>query len=525
MTCRARWTGNARHGKPQLPPSPGRTRELNYRLLIRNLGILLMAFGITMIPTLVCAAAFQEWKALIAVLESMGLTLAVGVGMVGLGWRAPKQMFQRETLGMVGLGWILCSMAGALPYVFSQTLGPVDAWFESMSGLTTTGSTVIADIEACSKSILFWRSFTHFLGGMGIIVLFVAVLPYLGVGGKHLFRSESTADPRRLNPRIKETAATLWKIYFGMTVILTVALMLAGMDLYEALCHTFGTVATGGFPTKQASIGHYDSYAIELIILVFMVLAGSNFALLRVVIKGSPLSLFRDTEWRAYIGIMAVTSAFIAINLMGLRLHSPIDETHPESYQEVANYEPAEAIRQATFISVSIMTTTGYGTHNFEQWPYFSQMILVALMFVGGCAGSTGGGIKVVRVVILLKMIYWRLENSFRPKTVRPIRLGEVVVDEDAQRRVSTFLLLHLFVLGMGSIFMAGLGLPPLTAATSVITTLNNVGPGLEFVGAGHDFSKIPDAGKIFLTFCMAMGRLELYSILVLFVPGFWKHA
>lgn len=498
---------------------------MNYRLLSRNLGILLMAFGITMIPTMLCAALLRDWAGLVAMLESMGVTLAAGLVLVGLGWRAPRQMFQRETLGVVGLGWLFCSVSGALPYVFSDTLPMVDAVFESMSGLTTTGSTVIADIEACSKTVLFWRSFTHFLGGMGIIVLFVAVLPYLGVGGKHLFRSESTADPRRLNPRIKETATTLWKIYFGLTVAQTVALMLAGMNLYDALCHTFGTVATGGFSPKQASVGHYDSVTIEVIIIIFMVLAGSNFALLRVAMKRNPLALFRDTEWRAYISIMAITSAFIAINLMGLRLHSPIDETHPESYQEVANYAPGEAIRQATFLSVSIMTTTGYGTHNFEQWPYFSQMILVALMFVGGCAGSTGGGIKVVRVVILLKMIYWRLENAFRPKTVRPIRLGEVVVDEDAQRRVSTFLLLHLFVLGMGSIFMAGLGLPPLTAATSVITTLNNVGPGLEFVGAAHDFSKVPDAGKIFLTFCMAMGRLELYSILVLFVPGFWKHA
>jgi len=496
---------------------------MHYRLLFRNIGVFTACFGLLMLPSAGCAAWYQEWDSLIAFGESMAVSMTAGLLLMMAGRGAnPKRMFQRETLGMVGMGWLATAQVGALPFIFAGVLGPADAFFESMSGLTTTGATVIQDIEACSKSILFWRSFTHWIGGMGIIVLFIAVLPYLGVGGKQLFKSESTSDPHALSPRIKDTASALWKIYLLMTVAQTVALLLAGMDLYDSLCHTFGTISTGGFSPKQASIAHYDSLAIELIILVFMVAGGANFALYFAMLRGQRLALLKDREFRAYIGILCFATALITANLMGARVPAmpgapPLDE--------VGNYEFGTALRNSSFLVVSIMTTTGFGQDNFERWPYFSQMILVALMLVGGCAGSTSGGIKVMRLVILLKMIYWRVENSFRPKTIRPLRIGEQLIDEDMQRRTATFLLMHLFVFGAGSVFMSGLGLPPLTAITAVAATLNNIGPGLELVGPMHDFSQIPDIGKVFLSFCMAMGRLELFAILVLFVPGFWKHS
>ena len=480
-----------------------------------------------MIPSALWAVWYREWDSLLAFAESIAVGMTVGLlAMLAGRGASSARMFQRETLGVVGLGWLAAAQVGALPFFFSGTLGPIDSFFESMSGLTTTGATVITGIESTDKSVLFWRSFTHWIGGIGIVVLFLAVLPYLGAGGKQLFKSEAPGpDPHGLSPRIKDTASVLWKLYLGLTVSQTLLLMAAGMTFYDALCHTFGTIATGGFSTKQNSIAHFDSFAIEMIVLVFMVMAGTNFALYFSMFRGNRAAVFRDREWRIYIGIMALATVCIAVNLMGLRFTSTIDETPIELHNEEEAFPPARAFRSAAFMVVSITTTTGYGLDNFERWPYFSQMVLAGLMFVGGCAGSTGGGVKVIRVIILLKMVYWRLENTFRPKTVRPLRVGEQIIDADMQRRVSTFLLLHLLILGVGSIFMSGMGVPPLTAITSVIATLNNIGPGLEFVGPAHDFSLIPGPGKVVMCFLMAAGRLEIFAILVLFVPAFWKHS
>lgn len=495
---------------------------MNYRLVSKYLGQFLLVYLLLMVPSALWAVWFREWNSLVAFGESLVLGFVVGLALMAFGRKARNQLFQRESLGLVGLGWLLAAAVGALPYVFSETLNYVDAYFETMSGLTTTGSTVIADIEAVDKSILFWRSFTHWIGGMGIIVLFIAVLPYLGAGGKQLFKSEAPGpDPHGLSPRIKDTASMLWKIYLGLTVLQTLLLMWADMSFYDALCHTFGTLATGGFSTKQASVGFFDSILVESIIIFFMIIAGTNFGLFFIMLRGDWKAIFRDSEWRAYLLIMVAATVLITVNLMGVPGPAALDETDAAAPQ----YSLGEAVRHASFLVVSIMTTTGFGTENFEVWPYFSQLLLVVLMFVGGCAGSTGGGVKVIRVVLLVKMVFWRLENTFRPKTVRPIRFNGQIVDNELQRRIITFMMLHAFILVAGSLFMAGLGLPLVTAVTSVVATLNNIGPGLEFVGAAHDFSMVPDVGKVFLSLCMAMGRLELFSICVLFLPGFWKHS
>jgi trk system potassium uptake protein TrkH len=494
---------------------------MNYALVTKYLGHFIFLSAPLMLPSVLWAVWFSEWIALKALLESMFIAVAVGILLSVLGRNAPDRMFQREGLALVGLGWLLTAAMGALPYILSGTLSPVDAYFESMSGFTTTGSTVIRDIEAVDKSILFWRAMTHWLGGMGIIVLFIAVLPYLGAGGKQLFKTESPGpDPRGLSPRIKDTASTLYKMYLALTVVQTILLMVAGMGLYDAVCHTFATLATGGFSPKQASIAYYDSVWIEAIIIVFMGLAGTNFALFFAMSHGDRWAMFRSTEWRVYVAILLLATCLITANLLGAQGPSPFEAAEPEPA-----YTPAHAFRVAAFQVVSVMTTTGFITADFDQWPELSRMILVLLMFVGGCAGSTGGGIKVIRIVMLLKMVYARVESTFRPRTVRALRVNDVVIDDGVQRTVYAFIVLYMFILGAGSLCMAALGLPFQTAVTAVVTTLNNIGPGLEFVGASRDFSLIPDTGKLLLSLFMVLGRLELFAICVLFIPSFWRAA
>ena len=522
---------------------------MNGRLVSKYLGHFTIALGLLMLPSAAWAAHFREWAMLVAFGEAIAAAVALGGCLAYLGRGSGNKVTQREALGLVGIGWLLLAGVGALPFVMSGTLGYVDAYFESMSGFTTTGSTVLTDIEAAPKSILFWRSFTHWLGGMGIVVLFIAVLPYLGAGGKQLFKSEAPGpDPRGLSPRIRDTASILWKIYLGLTLAQTALLMLFGMDLFEALCHTFGTLATGGFSTRQASIASFDSVAIEVIVIVFMVLAGTNFALFFAMRRGNWRALFQNMEWRVYIAFLVLGTLFVTLNLWYLRGTVPVTpQPGPAAWTDSAGrpeaaphpvtglpsaapaaapaYSPPHALRVAAFQVVSIMTTTGYCTDDFNAWPYFSRALLVLLMFVGGCAGSTGGGMKVVRIIVLAKMVYLRLESTFRPKSVRAIRVSGTVVDAHMQTMVFAFFTLHIAVLAFGSMAMSALGLPLETAVTSVVATLNNIGPGLELVGAVQDYHHIPAVGKLLLSLFMAMGRLELFSVCVLFLPGFWRHS
>lgn len=546
---------------------------MNYRIVAKLLGYFCMAIGVLMTPSVLWALYFaifdgdtREWMALVAFGESMVISFAVGGVLATWGRSASDRFYQREALGLVGISWIVAAALGALPFVFDGILNPVDAYFESMSGFTTTGSSVfsVEMFTSTPRSIMFWRSFTHWLGGMGIIVLFIAVLPYLGAGGKQLFRSESPGpDPRGLRPRIRDTASILYKIYLGFTIAQTILLMFAGLNLYEALCQTFGTLATGGFSTEAASVAGFHSVAVDVIIIFFMVCAGTNFGLYFFLLRGNWKGFFRDTEWRIYVGIMAVATLLVTLNLMGvegkdykveqrslqeqagksvevLTLSDGATGTverqsdgsvitsleQPDgSTRVVKTYESfPQALRYAAFQVVSIMTTTGFCTDNFDIWPNFSRVLLLALMFIGGCAGSTGGGIKVVRVVMLVKMAYWRLESTFRPKTVRAIRVSGQVIDERIQRVVYGYFVLIIGWFALGSLFMSLLGLPLETAVTSVIATLNNIGPGLAGVGATQNFAAIPAIGKVFLSLSMVLGRLEVFSIMVLLLPAFWRQ-
>jgi trk system potassium uptake protein TrkH len=489
---------------------------MNFRLIAKYLGHFSIAIGLLMAPSALWAVWFGEWGALVALLEAMAASCGIGIGLFVIGRTASNTFYQREALALVGSAWLWVAAVGALPYLFGGIVGPVDAYFESMSGFTTTGSTIFVDIEAVPKSLLFWRSFTHWLGGMGIVLLFIAVLPYLGAGGKQLFRSESSGpSPAGLRPRIKDTAKVLYRIYLLLTAAGIVALMVAGMSFYDALCHTFGALATGGFSPRQASIGAFDSLGIELISMFLMISGGINFALYFAVLGGNWKAPFKDAEWRVYVSLLCIAVILVTLNLLFGTW------ANPEAY---VDYSPGEALRYSAFQVVSIATTTGFATADFDAWPHFSRILLIMLMIVGGSAGSTSGGMKIVRVLMLAKMAYWRLEHTFRPKTVRAIRISGLVIDKSVQESTQNFFVLYVAWFVGGSLFMASLGLPLETAVSSIAATVNGVGPGLQIIGPVLDFHTIPAVGKLFLSLTMAVGRLELFTLLVLFVPAFWRH-
>lgn len=481
---------------------------MNYRTVARLLGILLIVVSVCMATSIAWAAYFSEWETIGAFVAASLATLFIGLGLFVWGRRDSGTIGRREALLVVTAGWVLIGMTGALPYMFDGAFtNYADAFFETVSGFTTTGSTVLTNIEGISKGLHYWRALTHWLGGMGIVVLFIAIFPQLGVGAKHLFKSEVPGPiTDGLKPKIRETASILWKIYVGLTVIECGFLYLAGMSVFDAVCHSMATMATGGFSTKNASVAHYQSVTIDVIITFFMFLAGINFALYFSALKGRLFNFFRDAEFRVYIGLVLLATIAVTIDI--LPLHG----------------DPLQALRYAAFQVVAVVTTTGFGTDNFDLYPSFSKLLLVGLMFVGGSAGSTAGGMKVSRIMVLSKAAFVEIYHIFRPQAVRTVRLGRSVIPEEVTRSIFGFFALAVFVFVFGSLFMALLGLDIVTATTSVVATLFNIGPGLAKVGAVENFAFIPTVGKVFLSFCMILGRLEFYTILVLLVPDFWKR-
>jgi len=507
---------------------------MNYSLVLKLLGFLAIAYAVAMLAPLGCALWYGEQASLVAFGASIGISAAVAIVLIWIGRHAPDTMRQRESLALVGITWFLASILGAFPFLLSGTFAsPIDALFESTSGITTTGSTVLADIEAAPRSILFWRSMTQWMGGIGIAVLFVAVLPYLGAGGKQLFKLEAPGpESQSFRPRIRDTAAFLCRLYLGLTIVLFVIFLFEGMTPFDAICHTFTTVATGGFSTRQASIAAFDSVLIEGTVILFMVISAINFGLFFAMLKGDRTAVWRNTEFRVFIGILVFATAAITLNLMGVHGDSRgaregVIQQGVEGarYADAENreYAAGEALRMAAFQVASIGTTSGFVTADFDAWPHFSRSLLLLLMFVGACAGSTAGGFKIVRILMLLKMAFWRLEQSFRPKTIRIVRIGDDVVDEEIQRRVSGFFVLFSVWFVLGTLLLSAYGLPFETSTTAVLATLNNIGPGLGLVGASVDYHLLPPEVKLFLSFCMILGRLEIFTICVLFIPSFWR--
>ncbi len=519
---------------------------MNFRYVSRLLGLLLGVLAASTALALVvewvgyASASQAERMSLYALLWATCVTGAAG----GLLWAVGRhtrveQLNRRDALLLVALAWLIGAGFAASPYFAWSLLGGTAAlpegpahpfesfaacYFEAMSGLTTTGATVLAappnDIETLPKGLLLWRAMTHWLGGLGIVVLFVAVLPVVGVGGKKLFQIEAPGPKAQgVRPRIKETARVLWLIYLALTAAQTVAYALAGMPWFDAVCHTFATLATGGFSTRNASIGYYyDTPSVDVITIVFMLLAGINFGLYYQLVNRKFSAVYKDPELRLYLGIIAVATITIAAWLW----HDPVTTTGGKQHHEGALF----AVRDSLFQVVSIMTTTGYCTIDFEQWPFGPKAILVGLMFVGGMAGSTGGGCKVVRFLIAGKIIAAEFERIFRPRIIKPIRVGGETVDNDTARSVLIYLLLVVVIFALGSVALMLLEpaneLTYTSAATATIATFMNVGPGLDAVGAVDNYGFFTPASKSVMALLMALGRLELFAILVLLTPRFW---
>ncbi|MYB95659.1 TrkH family potassium uptake protein [Candidatus Poribacteria bacterium] len=500
---------------------------MSLKLIFYTLGNLLICLAGTMLLPLVVALYYRSTvdeiqSDLMAFVISAVITLIVGL-ILRFSMRArQEELGIREGFAVVALGWVTVALFGTLPYLFADVFH-VDgrslwtefsfSYFEAMAGFSTTGATVLTEIEHLSHAMLFWRSFSHWLGGMGIVVLAVAILPMLGIGGMQLFRAEAPGPQTdRLTPRIAQTAKLLWGVYLLLSVLETVLLMLGGMSLFDALCHTFGTMATGGFSTKNASVGHYDSVYIDMVICFFMFLAGTNFALHYRALRGNVKSYFQDTEFKFYCIVIAVSITLISWNTIRFQVDGDVP------YDSMWT-----SLRYAAFQVMSIITTTGYGTADFEQWPALSQFILVTLMFYGGCAGSTGGGMKQVRFLLLIKQSGAEIKRLIFPHAVLPIRVNDRVVPPEVMTNVLGFFFFFIGIFAVVTCIMTTLGLDLVSAAGATIATMGNIGPGLGSVGPTDNYAHIHTTGKFVLSFCMLLGRLELYTVLILFSPNFWK--
>lgn len=479
---------------------------MDIRSVVYILGSLLLFLALALLLPVPFALYYHDGTAAVFG-YSAGITLAAGMLMF-MRFRAHRELHVREGFAVVSFSWLLFALFGALPFVLSGAISsPLDAVFETMSGFTTTGATILTEIEHMPQSLLFWRALTHWLGGMGIIVLSLAILPMLGVGGMQLFRAEvpgPTAD--RLKPRIQDTAKLLWGVYVILTAVETLLLMGGGMSFFDALCHAFATMATGGFSTRNASVAAYDSAYIDTVITFFMFAAGVNFSLHYYALRGRVGTYFRNEEFRFYLFItIAVTAVLMWQN-------------HGSVYGSLL-----ENLRYSAFQSTSILTTTGFATADYEQWTVLAQYLLMFTMFVGGCAGSTGGGIKVARILLLLKHGLAQLFRLIHPRTVRLVKLGNQAVDPEVMQAILGFFALFMGVFVAASFLLAACGMDLVSAGAAVIATLGNIGPGLGSVGPVDNYAHVPAFGKVVLIMCMLLGRLELFTVLVLFLPSFWR--
>ncbi len=475
-------------------------------IVIHILGFLLIFLAVTMLLPIPFAIYYGEADHLYFIISAL---ITFIVGFISFKFTKFNQDVRaREGFAIVTMGWTSFSFFGCLPFLLSGHIPSItDAFFETMSGFTTTGASILTDIEKLPHGILFWRSFTHWLGGMGIIVLSLAILPFLGVGGMQLFKAEVPGPvPDKLTPRVTETAKILWGVYILISALETLFLLLGGMNLFDSLCHTFGTMATGGFSTKNASIGHYESPFIQYVVIFFMITAGTNFSLHYRFMQKDFKSYIKNTEFSFFLILILGATLFIG-------------------YDTLTNHFPyvEEAFRKTLFQVVSILTTTGYVTADYEQWKISSQFVLFLFMFIGGCAGSTGGGMKIIRLYVLIQLVRTEIKKLLHPNAIIPVRVGNTVVPKEIVTNVLGFLALMIGLFVIGVILMSLLGLDMVSAFGAVAATLGNIGPGLGSVGPTDNYAYIPLVGKWILTFFMLAGRLEIYTVLILFAPSYWK--
>lgn len=478
---------------------------MNILLALHVLGVLLFFLGGALLVPVPVSLIYDDGQWPDFAIPAAG-AMVLGALMYW-GFRTREEMTLREGFGVTTFGWILFSLVGSIPYMMSGALPRfVDAFFESMSGFTTTGATVIADLGTVAPSVLFWRSMSQWLGGMGIIVLSLAILPFLGIGGMQLYSAEVPGVHKdKLSSKVQDTAKVLWAVYFALTALLCVLLAAGGVSWFSAINHAFTTMATGGFSIWNDSIGHYSGPYVHWVITLFMFLAGVNFSMHFRALR-RPLNYFDSDEFIAYF-ILVLSAMLVTFGFIWPGAGHPV--------------EPS--LRAAAFQVVSIGTTTGYGTADYELWPVLPQYLLFLMMFIGGSAGSTAGGMKVIRILLLIKQSIIQVFRLIHPKGVKYMMLDHKAVPLNAIQGVMGFFVLNAFIVAIASLAVAAVGGDFLTAATSVVTCLFNVGPGFGEVGPTDNFAAIHPIGKLVLMFCMLVGRLELFTVLVLFIPSFWR--
>jgi trk system potassium uptake protein TrkH len=484
---------------------------VDLRSSLHLIAVLLPWIGLTFVVPLLVALIYKEdiwpWGASLAITSVLG-------GLLRLLTRESREIRTREAFFVVSLSWLVLALIGSLPYVLFGALGPVDAFFESMSGFTTTGATVLPDIEGQPRSLLLWRALSQWLGGMGIIVLAIAVLPRLAVGGRQLMEAEVPGlEVERLTPRIRETARALWKVYAGLSAAEIALLMLTGVSLYEAVAHTFTTLSTGGFGTRSESLGAFSPLT-QWVVIAFILLGGTNFALLYRALRrplGSGRTLWGDEEFRFYLVTFGLITGLIFLDLT--RFYPSVEA----------------ALRHSAFQVASIMTTTGYASADFDQWDSAAKLLLLVLMFLGGSAGSTAGSVKLVRTLLLFKLLLREVRRVLHPQAVIPVRLGSRVISEEALRGITAFAILYVTLFALGSIGLmldlerSGMSVPVLDVISAVAASLGNVGPGFGIVGPMASYAPLPDTAKLFLAFLMWVGRLEIFPVLVLLTRSYWR--
>lgn len=479
---------------------------MNYGIVLKILGNILTVESLFMLPSLFISIYMKEGDTKAFIITIL-ITACIGL-ILSKDKRYKNVINAKEGLAIVALGWLLMSLFGALPlYLSGNTNTYIDAFFETVSGFTTTGATIITNVEALPHGILFWRSFAHWIGGMGILVFTLALLPALGIGGFQIFKAESPGPiAGKIAPRLRDTAKILYSTYITITIIQVVLLKIGGMSLFDSFIYTFGTVGTGGLANKNASVGAYNSSYIHIVIGIFMLLSGINFSLYYSMIHGKIKDVLKDEELRLYFGIVLVAVICIGINL------------YMTSYTDMGL-----AFKDSFFQVSSIITTTGYTTANFDIWPSFSKAILFLLMFIGGSAGSTAGGMKVIRILVLFKLIKREILKLFHPRAVIPIKTNGKVLANETIAGINSFMSLYVILFALSTILITLEGVDLISAASSVAATLGNIGPGLGFVGPTNTFNGYSQIAKVFFSLLMLLGRLELFTIIALLAPRNWR--
>ncbi len=483
--------------------------NLSLRAVCRIIGLALFVVGFSMTPSLAVAGIYKEMPAFLAFLSTIIFAAVSGGLLFWFGQRSTALLKVRDGFLIVTLCWIVSTLLGAMPFMISGSIPNFfDAFFESCSGFSTTGSSILKDVEVLPKSILFWRSFTHWIGGMGILIFAIALMPSLGINGQNIAVSEApgpTLD--KITPKMSDTAKALYGTYIIFTIVETILLCLGGMSLFDALINTFGSVGTGGLSNYNSSVAHFNSVYADLVITLFMILSGANFNLYFMSLKRGVKYIVQDAEFRFYLLIIGVVTLLIAANLLVEHFYT----------------NPGQALRYSVFQTASIITTTGFATTDFNLWPTFSKMLLILLMFVGVCSSSTGGGIKVVRILILLKLIKRGIATRLHPNVVVSVKMNGHIVPSDTVAAIANHVFLYMAVVFVSTILISLDNFDMVTSFTSVFTCIGNIGPGLELVGPTANFSLFSSPAKFLLSFLMLAGRLELFTLFIILTPRFWN--